>query len=797
MKKIALCISIALSIYSKPCFATETDTLKVIDIEEVTVVARQKESGKLRQQPTASTLLSAHSLQTAHVTGIKQLSGVVPNLFIPDYGSRLTTAVYIRGIGSRINTPSVGLYVDNMPYFEQAAFDFHHAEIERIDVLRGPQGTLYGRNAMAGIIKIHTKSPFQYQGTYLTLGAATHNDYKASLSHYHRVSSRFAFSAGGFYDYTGGFFRNAALDNQKVDHGQTAGGHFRGIYLPGSHWKLSLNLNYEYNDQGGYPYQQVTASPTPPTIAYNRESSYRRNLLNSGLLAEYQANRFSISSATSYQWIDDRMFLDQDFTPQDIYTLEQRQRLHTFSEEIVMKSNAGQRHQWTTGLFGYYQSTNTEAPVTFRADGMSMLNSMLTTHIPPRIEVSMGPDMAMNILPSLNITDPEMPIDGTFDAPRLGAALYHQSTFNHLFGLPGLSFTVGLRLDYEKMKLTYNSGTSLKYNVGIKGEMTKAGQVIREIEMMPATPLNVESRYQGKLSNHYIRLLPKIALQYQLGGGLGNVYASVSKGHRSGGYNIQSFSDLLQSSLRGDMMRQSKETIMSAVPAQYASLVGQYFPDAEANPDASQHVSYKPEQTWSYEAGSHLNLFKNRLQLDVAAFLMKTTDQQIARMAASGLGRETINAGRSRSIGAEMSITAAITNRLNMNAAYGYTHATFLPTNTYAGHYVPFVPRHTLHVGGSYTHTLPQQVVLDRIVLSANYHGVGRIFWSEDNKASQPFYGTLNGRIALHKGACQVAFWVQNLLNKHYASFYFDSMNRSFLQQGRPLQGGIEIQVKF
>ena len=96
--------------------AEEADTLKVVDVEEITVIAAPKENRKLREQPAAVTLLSQQDMQNAQVNSIKNLTSVVPNMFIPDYGSRLTSAVYIRGIGSRINTPSVGLYVDNIPY---------------------------------------------------------------------------------------------------------------------------------------------------------------------------------------------------------------------------------------------------------------------------------------------------------------------------------------------------------------------------------------------------------------------------------------------------------------------------------------------------------------------------------------------------------------------------------------------------------------------------------------------------------------------------------------------------------
>ena len=127
-----------------------------MDIEEVVVIATPKENRKLRDLPVAATVLSQDNMRANQVNSVKNLTGIVPNLFIPDYGSKLTTSIYIRGIGSRINTPSVGLYVDNIPYIDKSAFDFNYADIERIDILRGPQGTLYGRNTMGGLIKVST-----------------------------------------------------------------------------------------------------------------------------------------------------------------------------------------------------------------------------------------------------------------------------------------------------------------------------------------------------------------------------------------------------------------------------------------------------------------------------------------------------------------------------------------------------------------------------------------------------------------------------------------------------------------
>lgn len=795
--------------------ADDVDTLRVRDIDEVTIVATPKENKRWREQPMAVSLLSQEAMQAAHVNGIKDLGGTAPGIYIPDYGSRLTSAIYIRGIGSRINTPSVGLYVDNIPYIHQAAFDFNYADVERIDILRGPQSTLYGRNAMGGLLKIYTKSPFAYQGTDIRLGAATRGSYSTSLTHYHRLSSRFAFSAGGFYNYEQGIFRNKALDGKRIDHSQNGGGRWRGIWLMAENWKADLNVSYEYSDEGGYPYQFLgradgkgvgeSLQPYVGQIAYNRESSYRRSMVNAALALEHQARSFTFSAVTGYQGLSDRMMLDQDFTPQDIYTLQQKQQLHTWSEEVVLKSRPDRRWQWTTGLFSFYQTLHTQAPVVFQRDGISLISRMMGSVIPSKIEVDMTDRMGMNILPSVQITSDEMAIEGRFSTPLFNAALFHQTTLRDILGVKGLSLTAGIRLDYEKMKLWYHSGTTLGYQVGIQGQMILGGKEQPPMTLMKPTSLAVTSLYEGRLQKDYLQLLPRVALQYDLPRQQGNLFASVSKGYRSGGYNIQMFSELLQTALRNDMMNQSRQAILDAMPKAVGPMLEKYLPQGGENPDARAAVAFKPEEAWNYEIGTHLNLLQRRLTLDASLYWMETKNQQISGFVDSGLGRITTNAGRSRSLGGEGTLTAAVTSALSLNVAYGYTYATFRhyltgsgeEADNYRGHYVPFVPKHTLNGGGQYTWRVSHCRWIDRLVLSAHYQAAGRIYWTEENNASQAFYGTLNGRLAWHKGGGQVALWVRNALNRDYSAFYFESMGNAFRQPSRPIQAGIEVRCRF
>ena len=774
--------------------AEEVDTLKIVDVEEVLIIAAPKENRKLRELPNAVTLLSQQDMQAAQVNSIKNLTALVPNIFIPDYGSRLTSAVYIRGIGSRINTPSVGLYVDNIPYIDKSAFDFNYSDIERIDVLRGPQGTLYGRNAMGGIIKVHTKSPFSYQGTDFRIGAGTHNQYNTSVTHYHRINERLAFSAGGFYDYEGGFFRNAARNNDKLDKGQSVGGRARAIYLPSENWKLDFNLSYEYSDQGGYPYGLYDKeNGTVAKPAYDEESSYYRNLLNAGLNLEYQAQNFILSAVTGYQWLRDRMFMDQDFSAANIFNIEQKQRINTFSEEIVLKSKPNRRWQWTTGAFGFYQSLHTDGPVLFHRDGI--------TSVIEGNANSVFDDLASMGVPGipvmhLGINNESLPVSGSFDTPTLSGAIFHQSTFNDLF-VKGLSATIGLRMDYEKVKMEYNSAAATtNFNFSMKMGNPANPQIIE------SQGLEGNAAYLGKESTDYVQLLPKFALQYEWNKG-NNIYATAARGYRSGGYNIQMFSDLVTGVLSNSMM----DAIMTDPNfSRFSAMIEQMKKEL---PEVSDATKYKPEYTWNYEIGSHLTLWEGRLLADLSAFYMDTRNQQIAKFAENGLGRITVNAGKSHSYGAEASLRAALTTAFTVNASYGYTYATFkeYATNvkvdgetkeiSYNGNYVPFVPKHTLSLGGQYIFRINPGHWLDRIQVNANYTGAGRIYWTEQNDVSQSFYGILNGRLSLQKGNGQIDFWVRNALDKDYAAFYFESMGNGFMQKGRPIQAGIELRCRF
>lgn len=775
----------------------ENDTSKVVDLEEIVIISTPKETGRLKQLPGAVSLLGQKDMQRNNINSLKNISAVVPNLFIPDYGSRLTSAIYIRGIGSRINSPAVGLYVDNVPYYDKSAFDFSFYDIERIDVLRGPQGTLYGRNSMGGLIKVHTRSPFTYQGTDVKLGMATGDAHRhVSLTHYHRVNDRMAFSGGGYYDGSSGFYRNSTTHHRQ-DKMESGGVRLRGIMLPTDQTKVDLTLGFDYSHEGGYPYfymGTVNGEETHPEliglISNNEKSSYRRGMLNAGLNIEHRTERLTLNAVTGLQHLNDRMFLDQDFIADPVYTLEQKQKLTILSEEITLKNNGYHTWQWINGISAAKQWLRTTGPVAFKEDGIKLLQNNINGFLPDLSARGMSMDVSIN--------DDEIVMGGRFQTPVTNLAAFHQSTLNIS---KKFSATIGVRLDYEHNSLAYNAPGQINYNF----VMTSPMMPLRLNDLV-ASPL-----YHGKLSHDYLEVLPKLALKYQLNDNI-MVYASAAKGHRSGGYNVQMFNDLLQGAMRNKMMQGIKDETgktldkyaAMGMPAMVINMIkGQLdqMPISEA-PDAGATVTFKPEYSWNYEAGTRMALLDKKLNIDLAFFFTTIRNQQIARFADSGLGRMMVNAGRSHTYGAELAVRYTPTNRLATWANYGFTRAYFTKYDAgkgidYTHNCVPFIPKHTLTIGADYTVLQAGRGLLKSLTLGLNAQGNGRIYWTEANNVSQKFYHVLGAHALVDFGAATLNIWGRNLTNNHYQSFYFESMQRAYVQKGRPVQVGFDLNLKF
>ena len=199
-------------------FLVLADDKNTIELNEFVVTSLPKESAFTTQLATTNYIIGMQQVEKLKVKSIKNLSAHIPNYYLPDYGSKITSSMYIRGIGSRMNEPAIGMYVDNVPYIHRSAFDIMLHDIQQFQFLQGPQGTLYGRNTIGGLMNIYTISPLVYQGTRLNVSYAKYNDANVSVSHYQKLNDSLGVSISGYVQHQDGHFTNMGrMEKNKSD----------------------------------------------------------------------------------------------------------------------------------------------------------------------------------------------------------------------------------------------------------------------------------------------------------------------------------------------------------------------------------------------------------------------------------------------------------------------------------------------------------------------------------------------------------------------------------------------------
>jgi len=728
--------------------STPVDTMTYQNLSEVEVVASAKQQGVF-EQPASVSVFNLKQIENQRIESLKNISLVTPNFYQPDYGSKMTSSLYVRGLGSRIDQPTMALYIDNVPILNKNAYDFDYYDVRKIDVLRGPQGTLYGRNAAGGVINVFTLSPLTYDGFRFSAGYGNKNTFDVTLSAYKKLTKKVAMSIAVHHQQSDGFFINE-FDGSKADKFLSDGARLRYMHQINENWLADYILSFNTVKQDGFSYalyDTQTAKIQP--INHNDPCNYDRTAITNGLTFRYQKGNIIAESTTSFQYLSDKMTLDQDFLPKSYFTITQSQNEKAVTQEFVFKTSIKNRWQSISGIFGFYKDLKMSAPVTFKQDGIDLL---ILAKANEAIEQYFGG--------TISFKEPSFPIKSDFWLPNFGVSAYHQSSYS----LSHWVFTAGLRVDFEYAYINYKNSAVINYNY----TKWNTPDVYK--------PINTEMN--GTKSTSSFVFLPKISIMYRFS--KGNVYASVARGYKAGGFNTQIFSDILQSKMQNNLMGE----------------FGVSLPSTSTIND----VPYKPEHSWNYEVGSSINLFKNKFHINTNLFFINCTNQQITVFPpGKTTGRKMSNAGQTYSYGAEISLNYT-DKHFNINANYGYTHAKFVKfndgNNDYAGNYVPYAPINTLALMGEYTFFVDKKY-LDKIAVQANWQGAGKIFWNEDNVLSQPFYGLLGAQIALIKGNAQIALWGKNLLNTKYNTFYFKSMGNSFMQKGKPLQCGISVSCAF
>ncbi|MDR2854119.1 MAG: TonB-dependent receptor [Prevotellaceae bacterium] len=719
-------------------------------LSEVEIVAPIKQQGVFEQSASTSTF-TLQTIENKSITSPKDLSLFTPNFYQPDYGSKMTSSLYVRGLGARIDQPAMGLYVDNIPILNKNGYDFDFYDIRKIEVLRGPQGTLYGRNSIGGVINIYTLSPLNFDGTRFSAGYGNENTFDVNLSTYKRVTNKVSMSISVNHKQSDGFFVNE-FNGEKADKFLSDGARMRYMHQISEKLLADYIVSFNTVKQDGFAYAYYDAQTNHiQPINHNDPCQYDRTAITNGLTFRYIKPSFIAESTTSFQYINDRMALDQDFLPQSYFTLVQSQNEKAVTQEFVLKQNKPKSAwQWINGIFGFYKHLKMSAPVTFKQTG---IEELILKNANKKIQELLYPDG------ELWFAEDNFTIHSDFLMPNFGLSAYHQSSYS----LDNWIFTAGLRFDIEYARIQYKNAALINY-------------YFNEWNMSDSKPINSEMK--GKQSVLFPEFLPKFSIMRLFNNG--NIYVSLARGYKAGGFNTQIFSDILQSKMQKDLMREFG-----------VSLIGG---------SSINDIPYKPEYSWNYEIGTTLHLLANKLTANAVAFYVDCTNQQLTVFPTEkNTGRKMSNAGQTRSYGAEISLNYA-DKKFRLDANYGFTNARFVKfdegNNDYSGNFVPYAPQNTISLTGEYN-LFVNKSYLHKIVLQANWNGAGKIYWNEDNSISQSFYSLLGAQISLVKGNARVSFWGKNILNEKYNTFYFKSIGNSFVQQGKPLQAGVSVLCEF
>lgn len=702
-------------------------------------IVAYKSGVALTDAPVSYSTMAPDNAPAAGVTGQTSLSERIPSLHVPSYGASLTSSIYLRGLGSRIDNPVLALYVDGIPVIDKNMYDFEWLDLASVTLVRGPQGTLYGRNSSAGVLSLRTAAAPREGALRLNASYGSANTISAAI-----FGGKDKHSLSFAYRHCDGFFDNVYKDEKADPHDALT---LRHKYSTG---EFENNISVSAVKEGGFAYGAYRDGRVEP-VNYNSNSGYRRVSVIEGARLVKRGDKNIWEAAASLQWLSDRMDMDQDYTPQSIFTLRQQRHNGAATAEINFRP-AAPKSWWEpfTGFFAMAQCGSLSAPVNFLRQGIEeLILDNANAHIPAAIGM-------------LDIQESSFPVYSDFLLYSANAALYHESRFK----TGKWTFTAGLRADLEFCGMDYDSRASIHWNLS---------PTVLEYRQFDIS-------YKGNRTRFAPVLLPKFAIMYRPDDQTA-IYALASRGYRGGGYNTQIFSDILQNRMRTGLMRK----------------LGVYIPSADNGLGAS-HTSYKAEKVWNFEAGGRLRPL-SWLGASAALYYLDCRDRQLTVFPpGKNTGRMMSNAGRSRSLGAELEADIS-SGGFGMILSYAFTDARFVDyrdgDSDYSGNAVPYIPSNTLFAEASYTLDFQGKTVR-RLKCSGDLRGCGGIFWDEANEVRQPFY-LLAGAAVIAEND-RFGFWIrgENLTGTPYTVFWFKSMERQFAQagKGRQIYLGITIKIK-
>ncbi len=470
-------------------FSTDEDVIvnRSDVLGNVTVTAEKREE-KVQAIPAGISVITSKAAEDYRLWNSNQLSSIVPSLYSDNSGDE-RNVTSLRGIVTTSYDPAVATYIDGVNQFTLDTYIGTLTDVERIEVLRGPQGTLYGRNAMGGVINIITKQPTNKPEAFaeVNLGNYGLQRYTAGFR-VPLVKDKLFAGASFLYTQRDGYYTND-FDNRNFDKQHLFYGNYYLKYLPGQHWMITANAKHQENrNNGAFPLVNglEEAFANPYHLNQNATAKMIDNNFNTSLVVNHSGTALNFTSISSYQ-NNYRIYnapLDGDFSPYDVVSIinnygKEYNNTKVFTQEFRINSaNEKQRLKYTAGAYYFYQ----HSPVKQGTYYGELANAVY----------GVGDSLFTVVNKSIGKGN--------------GIAFYGQLQYALT---PKLNVVAGARYDDEYRKLSVAS----EYQ---KGEVS-----------FPSLP-------DTSASARFHAFSPKLSLQYIVANN-SNVYATYTRGFRTGG----------------------------------------------------------------------------------------------------------------------------------------------------------------------------------------------------------------------------------------------------------------------
>jgi iron complex outermembrane receptor protein len=470
--------------------ATFTLTESISQLDEVVVSAQRREE-ILQQLPLSVTALSSRQVQDYRLWNIKDVTAISPNMYSADPGDK-RNVTSVRGIATTSYDAAVATYVDGVNQFSLDTYIGSLLDIERIEVLRGPQGTLYGRNAMGGVINVITKQPTNKTAGFAEANIGNYGQQRYTLGiRTPLLKDKLFVGFSGLFEKFDGYYTNKFNDS-KYDKQQSIIGNYYIKYLPARQWHITLNFKHNSNrNKGPFPLVVGVADAfnEPFTLSQNATTKLVDDILNTSLSITHSGRFFNFSSQSAYQ-SNYRYYtqpIDADFSPIDGITLNYNygrdwNNGKVLSQEFRLTSSSVSKSpfKWTAGTYLFYQDNPVKQATRFGKDAQFVGS----------------PDINYSLI-------------NTTKANGSGVALYGQGTYSIN---NRLDFIAGVRYDREH----------------------KEQSVLGEYQKDPNQVPIFNYRSDTSASANFSASSPKLGLNYRVTSS-SILFATYTKGFRAGG----------------------------------------------------------------------------------------------------------------------------------------------------------------------------------------------------------------------------------------------------------------------